>query len=291
MSLLMLFIDGLGVGPAAGNPLCLPELEALKLSSESAGAYGFRGGHLKAVDACLGVRGIPQSATGQTAIFTGVNAPRALGLHVSGWPTRRLREMLRRDGIFLSLRRLGLRAAFANAYTPGFFLRPLGRMSATTLHMLFAGLKPHWVWEIREGGAVYQDFSNRLLIENGFDVPAHGPREASSALAGMLADHDFLLYEYFLTDAAAHRRVYAKPAEVLRELDLFVKGLLGAVDLSRHAVLLCSDHGNIEDGATPGHTRNPVPLIAWGAGAAGLVEGVEDLTGIAPAVRRYFAGR
>ena len=49
---------------------------------------------LRPVDACLGVPGLPQSATGQTALFTGVNAPALVGDHVTAFPTTPLRRVI-----------------------------------------------------------------------------------------------------------------------------------------------------------------------------------------------------
>lgn len=127
-----------------------------------------------------------------------------------------------------------------------------------------------------------------MLLESGCAVPALTPSEAAGILAGLVDRHDFVLYEYFLTDAAAHGRIARGPAEVLIEIDALITALLGELDLERHGVLLCSDHGNIEDSSVRGHTRNPVPLLAWGAGAEALVTGVRGISGIAGAVESYF---
>ena len=62
--------------------------------------------------------------------------------------------------------------------------------------------------------------------------------------------------------------------------------LLSAWDDDAGLILLTSDHGNLEDLSTHGHTRNPVPGLLIGAlplrraFAAGLI----DLTGITPAI-------
>ena len=288
MSLLLLFIDGVGLGGSEGNPLREAKTVALDFDAESAGSYSYHGGVLRAADANLGVEGLPQSATGQTAIFAGVNAPQHLGRHKSGWPTYELRELLRGETIFSRLLEAGIDATFANAFTPVYFLRPVSRMSASTLHMLYAGLSPRWIWQIPLGEAVFQDFTNGMLIDAGFDLPRHGPEDAAATLAGMLENHDFVLYEYFLTDAAAHRRIGQTPCEILELLDRMIVALLGSTDLERHCVAVVSDHGNIEDSSTRSHTRNPVPLIAWGRGSEELFAGVESIAGIADAVCKYL---
>jgi phosphopentomutase len=54
---------------------------------------------------------------------------------------------------------------------------------------------------------------------------------------------------------------------VLASLDRFVGALLDRLDPARDLLVLASDHGNLEDLGTKTHTRNPVPLVALGAGA------------------------
>jgi 2,3-bisphosphoglycerate-independent phosphoglycerate mutase len=287
MALLLLFVDGLGLAGRDNNPLHQAGVEALALFSDSIDTYSFAGGAAKAVDATLGIGGLPQSATGQTALFTGVNAARLIGRHLSGWPSPRLRTLLRSDSIFIRLKAGGRRVAFANAFTPGYFLRPVRLMSASTLHMLYAGLRPRWIWQIPSGEAVYQDFTNRMLIESGFDVPEHTPEQAGSNLRGLLEKFDFVLYEFFLTDAAAHRRIGIDTVEVIKRLERMLTTLIDSCGPRRHTLVLCSDHGNIEDDSTRGHTRNPVPLAAWGRGAEPILEEVRDITGIASAICRF----
>ena len=76
---------------------------------------------------------------------------------------------------------------------------------------------------------------------------------------------------------------------------VLVTGAAGAVgralldelagDLARDTlVLLCSDHGNLEDASTRRHTTNPVPLLAWGAGAAEFVAPLARLDEVTPAI-------
>ena len=47
---------------------------------------------------------------------------------------------------------------------------------------------------------------------------------------------------------------------------------------------MISDHGNLEESDHKRHTRNPVPLLAWGAGANDLVRGVSGLEALTPAL-------
>jgi 2,3-bisphosphoglycerate-independent phosphoglycerate mutase len=92
MSVLLIFVDGLGVGTRGEhNPLHLLGDEAAPLAVfEGEEARLPFGGLLALTDARLGVEGRPQSASGQTTILTGVNAPAALGHHKQGFPNERL---------------------------------------------------------------------------------------------------------------------------------------------------------------------------------------------------------
>ena len=70
-------------------------------------------GHGVPVDARLGVDGTPQSATGQTAILTGVNAAALLGTHLHGFPNRALRKVIESDNLFIRLLKRGISCTFA----------------------------------------------------------------------------------------------------------------------------------------------------------------------------------
>jgi len=290
MGVLLIFIDGLGLGPVENNPLADSRLKVLSLHLENAAGGAYRNGVVTALDATMGLGGLPQSATGQTALFTGVNTAGLLGRHVSAWPNRGLRELLRRDSIFIRLKAAGKRITFANAYTPAYFLRPVNRLSASTLHMLYAAVRTRWIWEIESGQAVFQDFTNSILVDNGWPVALHTPEQAAANLAGLAQDHDFALYEFFLTDAAAHRRISATPKHVIATLDRMLAALLDRTDLGSSTVLLCSDHGNIEDMSTRSHTRNPVPLIAWGKDRERALAGRRSITDVASLVHELCAG-
>ena len=76
---------------------------------------------LRALDACLGVPGLPQSATGQTALFTGVNAPALVGDHVTAFPTEPLREVIAEHSLLKQAAESGCRVLFANAHSERFW--------------------------------------------------------------------------------------------------------------------------------------------------------------------------
>jgi 2,3-bisphosphoglycerate-independent phosphoglycerate mutase len=201
-SLLLFFIDGLGIGTrGAHNPLDgLEDSSPLAVFQGEQAALPFDG-RLAITDACLGVEGRPQSASGQTTILTGVNAPAAIGSHKQGFPNPALLDIIRERSIFLQLKRAGVKPiTFANTYTPKFFERRPRWISATTAAVEAAGLRFNVVKDLKAGRAVFHDFTNSLLIERGEKVGLRTPEEAGEVLAEIVAAHRFSLYEYFITD-------------------------------------------------------------------------------------------
>src|ERR671921_530666 len=175
MSVLLFFIDGLGIGTrGAHNPLDgLLEAAAAPLAVfQDEEPDLIFDGRLVRTDACLGIEGRPQSASGQTTILTGVNAPALLGYHKQGFPNEAMREIIREHSIFLQLRRAGIEPnTFANAYTPRFFQTRPRWVSATTVAVEAAGMSFRGLEDLQRGEAVYQDFTNRSLAGRGEDLP------------------------------------------------------------------------------------------------------------------------
>ena len=286
MSLLLIFVDGLGIGTrgphnpldllgAAGQPLAVFHGEEPRLPFD---------GLLARTDARLGVEGRPQSASGQTTILTGVNVPAHLGYHKQGFPNERMREILREHSLFLKLARLGVGPVlFANAYAPQFFARRPRWVAATTVAVEAAGLPFRTVEDLKAGRAVYHDFTNRFLVERGADMSERTPEEAADVLASLTAEHRFTLFEHFIADRAGHEQDYGEALRVLSELARFVRAILSRVDLTRTTVVLTSDHGNVEDLSTRNHTLNEVPTLAWGPARHTVARRVQTLADITPA--------
>ncbi|MGH9957431.1 MAG: peptidase [Pyrinomonadaceae bacterium] len=284
-SVFLFFIDGLGIGSrGASNPFNnLEDVAPLAVFKEEPAAT--LGGVLVRTDACLGVEGRPQSASGQTTILTGINAPSRLGYHKQGFPNEAMLKIIREHSLFLKLKRMGVAPiTFANAYTRPFFESRPRWVSATTAAVEAAGLDFRTVEDLRNGRAVYQDFTNRLAIERGEDLPARTPVEAAAALAGIATESRFTLYEYFLTDKIGHAQDLPAARILLKSLALLIRELLTLVDLDRTSVILTSDHGNIEDLSTRNHTLNEVPTIVWGANRDHIAARIRSLADITPAI-------
>lgn len=293
MSLLLFFIDGLGIGTrGAQNPLDgLEEAAPLAIFQHEQPLLPF-GGLLLPTDARLGVDGRPQSASGQTTILTGVNAPASIGYHKQGFPNQALLDIIREHSIFVQLKNAGVRRiTFANTYTKRFFESRPRWVSATTAALEAAGLDFNRVEDLNAGRAVYQDFTNAALIERGEKANLRTPDEAGEVLAGIVAAHEFTLYEYFITDKVGHAQDMGEARRVLQILASFIRALLARLDLTHTTVILTSDHGNIEDLSLRNHTLNEVPTIVWGRHRDRIGERIRSLADITPVIVDVLAKR
>ncbi len=284
MSILLIFIDGVGIGTRGEhNPLDGLESQFFSIFQGEQPRLPFEG-VMAETDARLGVDGLPQSATGQTAILTGVNAAKLIGRHLHGYPSPRLKQALAEHSIYKKLIALGRSVTFANAYTRSYIDNPPRFISATTVAAQTAGVRLRMLEDLQEGRAVSHDFTNRFLIEKGFEVDVCTPEAAGTRLAALAATHDFTLYEHFITDRIGHARRGDLARDHMLDLTRFVRAVLEATNLSRLTVVLTSDHGNIEDISTRGHTLNPVATLAFGAAREHIASRVRSLTDITPAI-------
>ncbi|HEX9076180.1 MAG TPA: hypothetical protein VF932_10395 [Anaerolineae bacterium] len=295
MSILLIFFDGWGLGPddVRINPFLtvpMPFLRTLLGGAMPVGGNGhlnFKTASLVPTDATLGVPGLPQSATGQTTLFTGVNAARTIGEHLGPYPNAALRKILAADNVFQRLIAADCRVAFANAYPPIFFerlARNSARRSATSYAAYAAGVRYRTIDDLRAGQAVSAFVTNDRWIDSGADVPRITARQAGRNLAHLAREHDFTLFEYFLTDAAGHKGKADFTAHILTEVDELLAGVLDEFDLSTSLLLTTSDHGNVEDTSAKGHTLNPVPTILVGAGREEFAHRIHSLMDITPAI-------
>ena len=286
MSVLLFFIDGLGIGSRGPqNPLDgLAGLEPLAIF-DGEDPVTIHDGVFVPTDACLGVEGRPQSASGQTTILTGINVPAKLGYHKQGFPNLAMLEILRHHSIFLQLTRAEIApVTFANTYTQAFFNDRPRWVSATTAAMEAAGVPFRRVADLKAGHAVFHDFTNAALLARGEDVALRTAKEAAKVLARISAENRFTLYEYFITDKAGHSQDMAKAQAILLNLAKLIREVLKQIDLSRTSVILTSDHGNFEDLSTRNHTLNKVPTLVWGAHRERIANRIKSLADITPAI-------
>jgi len=292
---LFVFLDGVGLGPATpDNPfatLDLPAFDRLGGGQRwTADAEPVRQPRhvFVPIDATLGVDGLPQSGTGQAALFTGENAAARHGRHFGPYPPTTVRPLVAEQSVFAQLAAAGTspdRLAFANAYPERFFrmVEARGRWTVTTLAATSAGVRLRTALDLAVGQALPADLTGetwaRLLDDS------HAPQseaDAARQLAALLGGHAFVLQEYFLTDKAGHSQDPERAAAVLGSLDRFFGALLDALP-DDALLVITSDHGNLEDLGTKSHTRHPVPLVAWGDGADTFSEAT-SLLDVTPAI-------
>jgi hypothetical protein len=301
--ILFIFLDGIGLGAddPAINPFAraeLPTIESLlgghKLLAPTAPFQGDRA-TLLALDACLGVAGLPQSATGQAVLLTGINIPAEIGEHYGPKPSPEVAKFLLKRNLFSQLKALGRSAALLNAYPPRYFDGVAsGRRlySSIPLAVTAAGIRLFDKDDLFAGRALSADFTGAGWVNMlGFpSAPILSPSRAGSLLGELAGLHDFSLFEYWSTDYAGHKQDMRWAVEQLQTFDMVLRSLISAAadDL---LILITSDHGNMEDLATRRHTVAPVPAFLIGPpGARGaFARGLTDLTGIAPAILRLLA--
>ncbi len=303
MHLLFFFMDGIGLG--ANNPsinpfarASLPTLNSL-LSGyrmvENVAPYHNLRTSLLALDACLGVKGMPQSATGQAALVTGKNIPADIGFHFGPWPNDAIASHIENGNLFSRLKTAGKRVAFLNAYPQRFFDSiDSGKrlLSSIPLAVTSAGLPLLTTNDLIAEQALSADFTAEAWRERlgVTDIPMINPHQAGERLAKLTQENEFSFFEYWLSDYAGHGQDMTEACTLLETFDKVLEGLLDNWSFQDSLLLITSDHGNMEDLSTRRHTMNPVPALLVGAPALrrDFITGLVDLTGITPAILRYF---
>jgi hypothetical protein len=310
MKFLFLFLDGVGLGTddPEKNPFSLshmPNLGSL-LDSRRLVIESLDGGHpgvrieseratLVALDAALGVPGLPQSASGQATLLTGVNVPAAIGYHYGPKPNPAVAEILMNGTLFSRIRQKGLNPALLNAYPPGYFSAiESGRRlySAVPLSVTSAGIPLRTREDMLAGKALSADFTGEGWRERlgPPETPVLAPFEAGERLVGLARAVDFAFFEFWLSDYAGHNQDMDAARNLLESFDRVLGGLLAAWDDREGLVLVTSDHGNLEDLSTRRHTHNLVPALVIGSRPQreDFAVSLTDLTGVAPAIFRFY---
>ncbi|CUS87554.1 hypothetical protein [Candidatus Kryptonium thompsonii] len=291
MSAALLFFDGIGIGEddPEKNPFARYRS---KFFRAFIGGNNFRAeydGIIVPTDATLDVPGYPQSATGQTAIFTGVNAAEIMQGHINGLPTPTLRKVLLSESIFLKLKRLGKKATFANAYSKHYFELRGEKLSATTYAVMASQVPFRWYdKELQDGKAVPADLTGEFLKRFYPDVKVITPEESGKIIADLLSEYDFVMYEFPFTDEAGHNQDFELALKYIDRIERFLDSLLTNTDLNEHLIILTRDHGNIEDLSIKTHTLNKVPTIIWGKGKGKVAMSIRSILDITPTIIKYL---
>jgi hypothetical protein len=302
--LYFLFLDGVGLGEEdpARNPLfaaqragLLPTLDGLLDGAPLARATGRLStatSELLPVDAQMGIPGRPQSATGQAALITGVNAPARLGEHYGPRPDDRVRAVIDEGTIFSRLKAAGLHTWFVNAYPERFFetvQRGKRLLSAIPYAVTQAGQPLPTYDDLAAGRALSADFTGEgWRSELGYsDAPVYSPFEAGEALARIGLSTHLTFFEHWLTDLLGHDQAHVRAIDNFARIDGVLAGLLVALDaagaLEESLIVLAADHGNVEETSHSRHTENPALGLLLGAttaqrkAIAGRIHALSDL--------------
>ena len=327
MKFLFLFLDGIGLGAddPETNPFVRAKMPVLrnllggKSMVASAAPHQGERATLLALDASLGVDGLPQSATGQATLLTGLNIPAEIGYHYGPKPNPDVRQYLlneinspqraqrntkekpkNQEGtIFSWLRAKNMTAALLSAYPDGYFkgINSGKRLySAIPLAVTEAGIPLFTAEDFYEGRALSADITGegwrRMLKDE--KAPVLSPEAAGAKLIELATQSDFSFFEYWASDYAGHKQDMDWAVNQLEDIDGVFAGLLDSMpdDL---LVLLTSDHGNMEDISTRRHTDAKAPGLLIGTKEIrekfmGInSDGVQDLTDITPAIKRIFS--
>ena len=302
MKLLFLFLDGIGLG--ADNPETnpfvranMPHLESLLGSKKLTGsAAPFDNEHLSlmAADPNLGVKGLPQSATGQAVLLTGINIPAELGYHYGPKPNPEVAQYLDGGTLFSKIVKAGKKTALLNAYPPRYFdgIDSGKRLySSIPLALTNAGIPLFTDKDYYEGKALSADFTGEGWHEFlGFpDAPTYEAEVAGKKLGKLASQYDFSFFEYWASDYAGHKQDMPWAIRQMETFDSVLKGLLETWQAEEGLIVLTSDHGNMEDLSTRKHTAAKVPLIVFGnSNTRHDFTGITQLSEIAPAISKYL---
>jgi hypothetical protein len=294
---LFIFLDGVGIGPddPDTNPFlraslpCLRRLLGHDIPTLEAPTCGTETASASPTDALLGVDGIPQSGTGQTALLTGRNGPALFGRHFGPWIPVRLRPLLSKENLLSRAHAEGLRCAFANAYPRRFLQRSWSRRPAgPPLAAHAAGLLGRDEGDLTLGRAVSSEITNsawrtRLGL---MEIPEITPLQAGMNLAEIASSADLTLFAHYGTDTAGHVGEMGTAVRALEKVDTFLEGVLRGLPTST-LLVLSSDHGNVEE-TTPHHTRNPVLTVLVGPQAPELSRPLRKITDLAPMILNFL---
>lgn len=295
----LLFLDGVGLGDPDPdvNPFVtarLPHLDRLLGEGWFLERKTFHRpkASFAPTDPNLGVRGRPQSATGQATILTGRNVPHLVGGHYGPKPNQAVADVIEAGTLFHQVVAAGGTAALITPYPPRYFEAiESGRrlFSAVPLAATSAGLTLMTEADLRAGRAISPDFTGQGWRDHlGYDdTPLLSPPASGQQIAAVARRYTFSFFEHWPSDQRGHRGTLAEARAHLELIDAVLGGLFAAWPADG-LLIITSDHGNIEAKDRRQHTRNPVPTIIVGPGHAELASQVHDLTDIAPIVRTYL---
>jgi bisphosphoglycerate-independent phosphoglycerate mutase (AlkP superfamily) len=141
---------------------------------------------------------------------------------------------------------------------------------------------------VRAGNALTAELTNERWNQRlGYKLKVIKPKTAARRLLRIAEKYKFTLYEYYLSDHIGHLRLTNEFEKLFSEMDEFLFTLLDEVDSNKMTLVICSDHGNLEDLSVKTHTRNPALTITTGKSAKEIAESVRDISQIKQAIIGY----
>lgn len=294
----MIFLDGVGIGKKdkKHNPFIkygfntfktlfggIPTLENPFLIGDNKYLFG--------TDANLGVKGFPQSGTGQASLFCGFNAPKKVGKHFGPFPYSTTIPTVKEEHLLNHFSKKNKSGFFANSYPKVFFdylKSGRTRLGVTATCCRLNKFRFNTVSDLRKGKALTSEITNDRWNERlGYKLPLIKAQTAAHRLLKTAGKYKFTLYEFYLLDHLGHFRIKNEFKDIYNTLDLFLFTILTEYNDKNLTIVICSDHGNFEDLSVKTHTRNPSLTIAAGKYAEDLFNSVKSIKDIKPAIIKY----
>lgn len=296
MRILYFFIDGIGFGKENFqiNPFT-------RFAKNYLSPLGFENAktplnwRYKPIDAHLGMEGLPQSATGQTSLWTGINGSHIMGHHKTGFPGPTLIKILNEHSIVKRFCEQGLKASLINAYSDHYLKRiqTQPRFKSCSTHLqLASGQKLKTLQDLENNDAIYMDITHeimhRLVPDLKSRFPIISPEKKGADIVKILKNYQLIIYEFFLSDKAGHKFDWEMAFWVIKTLESFIHGICQNMSYSEDLLIITSDHGNMEDMSTRSHTHNQVPLFLYGAKSDQVMECVDSISDIPETIYKLF---
>jgi len=288
MRVLFIFLDGIGLGVSdpSINPLARAKMPHLNRLLDGRPLTK----DLLAIDPNVGVKGLPQSATGQAILLTGLNVSELIGYHYGPKPNPDVSQYLKTETIFSRVVAAGKKTALLSAYPPRYFDGiNSGKRIYSSIPMAYtnAGHSLFTQEDLFAGRALPADFTGegwRSMLGIP-ETPVRTSYEAGQKLASLAMRYDFSMFEYWASDYAGHKQMMDRAVQLMESIDEVLGGLVDAMD-KELIVVITSDHGNMEDMSTRKHTSAHVPALVIGEKTARdrFTADMTDLTHITPAI-------
>lgn len=297
-STILIFLDGVGIGKADANsnPFfkynfqtftklfdAIPHLGNKTISKNNRFIFP--------TDAIMGMPNLPQSGTGQTSIFCGVNASKILGKHFGPYPHSKLLPIIREENIFKNFLEMKKKVVFVNAYPKIFFdyiKDGSKRMSVTSLSCRYSNVHLLKKTSLIKGNALSAEIDNSRWVQNlKYNIKVVKPETAAKRLLKIASKNHFTLFEHFQTDLLGHGRESETLEERLKVLDRFLLYLFENLPKD-YNLIVCSDHGNLEDISIKSHTTNPALTITAGKDAEQLSKKISNISQIRNAILELY---